>query len=220
MANSVIQALIEEKITKSGDSDRISDTEVRQVLNEINSFIQDDISYSATIPFTKLSAKMAAHTISGAITFIKNTTNAIPGAGVLLELTADGTNEPDFSDFTKAPNSQDYDNTNGAVHKIAFFYDGGDYYYSIYDGGTNPSSGSATVNGDVEEFAGDGLTTTFNIPHGLGSTPVSYSAQAASPEAQGISYVTADNTNVHVHYELAPISSLPDVVAIAWTANL
>lgn len=132
MANPVIAALIADKIAQTSGADRITDTEVRDVLNALNAFIADNISYTTAIPFTCMNGKMAPHTVSGAITFTANTTNAMPWAGVGLRLTADGTNEPDFSDFKKASTSENYDNSTGVVNVVLFWYDGVDYWYSVY----------------------------------------------------------------------------------------
>lgn len=55
-------------------------------------------------------------------------------------------------------------------------------------------------------LSGDGTATTFNIPHGVGSTPSHFDAQATTAAAGGISYVTADATNIIVHYVAAPVA--------------
>jgi hypothetical protein len=132
MANPIIAALIAEKIAQSSGADRITDTEVRDVFNALNAFIADNISYNTAIPFTCMNGNMAAHTVAGAIAFTKNTTNAVPWASVGLRLTADGVNLPDFSAFKKANSSQDYDNTSGTINTILFWFDGTDYWHTIY----------------------------------------------------------------------------------------
>lgn len=131
MANSVISNLITTNITQNGGIDRITATEVRSVLNAINSFIQDDVVYGTTIPFDKMVSKMAPHTISGPITFTKNTTGAIAGAGTILELTADGTNKPDFSAFNETSASSGWVNTSGTVNVCIFLYTGSQYLLTI-----------------------------------------------------------------------------------------
>lgn len=54
--------------------------------------------------------------------------------------------------------------------------------------------------------SGNGILTSFNIPHGLGITPIYYNAVATSAAAGNISYVTADATNIIVNYVVAPAS--------------
>lgn len=52
--------------------------------------------------------------------------------------------------------------------------------------------------------SGNGIATSFNIPHGLGTTPTYWNAVATSAPAGNISYVTADATNIIVFYSVAP----------------
>jgi hypothetical protein len=131
MANSVISNLITTNITQNGGIDRITATEVRSVLNAINSFIQDDISYGTAIPFDRMVSRMAAHTVSSPITFTKNTTGAVPGGGTILDLAADGTNIPDFSAFEESTASSGWVNTAGVVNTCIFFYTGTKWFITI-----------------------------------------------------------------------------------------
>lgn len=52
--------------------------------------------------------------------------------------------------------------------------------------------------------SGTGIATTFNVAHGLGSTPTAFTAHANSLDASNIAYTTADSTNVIIHYSIAP----------------
>jgi hypothetical protein len=131
MANSVISNLITTNITQNGGIDRITATEVRSVFNAINSFIQDDVSYGTAIPFDRMISKMTAHSITGATTFTKNTTGAIPGCGTILELTANGANVPNFSDFKETSASSGWVNTAGVVNVCLFIYTGTQYLLTI-----------------------------------------------------------------------------------------
>jgi hypothetical protein len=132
MANQIIANLITSNISQNSSTDRITDSEVRSVLNAINSFIQDDISYNTAIPFDKMVSKMAAHTVTGAINFTANSTNAVPGCGTILRLTANGTNAPTFTGFKKTSASKDFINTAGVTNVLVFIFDGVDYWYSIF----------------------------------------------------------------------------------------
>lgn len=132
MANPIITALITDKVTQSSGADRITDSEVREVLNAINAFVADSFSYTTAIPFTCMKGTMAPHTVTAPITFTKNTTNAVPRASMSLRLTADGTNIPNFSAYKKQIGSQDWDNTASVVNVCLFWYDGVDYWYCIF----------------------------------------------------------------------------------------
>jgi hypothetical protein len=63
--------------------------------------------------------------------------------------------------------------------------------------------------------SGNGSATSFNIPHGLTAAPSSFSVTANSAAAGGISYVTADATNIVVRYVAAPASGTNNLVFIA-----
>lgn len=54
--------------------------------------------------------------------------------------------------------------------------------------------------------SGDGATTTFTIAHGLGSTPVYFNVVPKNAASAGISYMTADGTNITIVYTVAPAS--------------
>lgn len=132
MANSAITNLINTNATQQGGTDRITGSEVRAIMHAINAFVEDSISYNTAITFTSMVAIMAPHTVSAAITFSKNTTGAVAGAGTLLRLTANGTNTPNFSAFKKSSASKDWNNTNGVVNVVVFFFDGVEYWYFIW----------------------------------------------------------------------------------------
>jgi hypothetical protein len=66
--------------------------------------------------------------------------------------------------------------------------------------------------------SGNGVTTTFNIAHGLAGTP-KFSIQPASQDAAGYSYATANSTNIVINYGVAPPSGTNNLT-FNWTANL
>ena len=53
--------------------------------------------------------------------------------------------------------------------------------------------------------SGDGILTSFDIPHGLGAEP-NATVMAASADAAHIAYITKDATNITVYYDVAPPS--------------
>jgi len=72
----------------------------------------------------------------------------------------------------------------------------------------NPPSGTgmnnATTRTGTAGGTGNGVTTAFVIPHGLGSVPSFANAVAANPLTAGAMSVTADATNITVNFLLAP----------------
>lgn len=55
-------------------------------------------------------------------------------------------------------------------------------------------------------FSGNGSQTAFNIPHGLGGTPLSYYAKPLTDAAGAKRTVTVTSTNIVVTYTTAPAS--------------
>ena len=71
------------------------------------------------------------------------------------------------------------------------------------------------LNGGVATFSGDGTTTSFSIPHGLGTTPTVALVGKAVAGLPDIDYWDADTTNIIVHFK-SPPSSGTDNVRIWW----
>lgn len=60
------------------------------------------------------------------------------------------------------------------------------------------------IKGGINTQTADGLTTVFNIPHTLGSTPNTYSVEAASQNSASNFSVTTNSTNLIITYPVAP----------------
>lgn len=67
--------------------------------------------------------------------------------------------------------------------------------------------------------SGNAVLTTFNIAHGLYTTPLSYSVQAASLAASALHYVTADATNLIIEYAAAPANAANNLTWV-WDASV
>lgn len=82
---------------------------------------------------------------------------------------------------------------------------------SVLGGGSATSINQASFNGD-------GVTTSFLIAHGLVGTP-KFHVTAASVDAGGWLYATADATNITVFYAVSPDVGVANVL-LNWSANL
>ena len=78
--------------------------------------------------------------------------------------------------------------------------------------------GYVTENCGTAIFSGDGETISFLIPHGLSGTPTSWSVEAASADAMGNRYVTANATHLIVTYAVPPPQGNDNVVLV-WRAE-
>jgi hypothetical protein len=160
-----------------------------------------DAPFSAAIPLTRPgSSYMAAKTVTGPLTFTA-AAGAVRGALVYLRLTADGVNLPNLSAFKEWGGSSGYDNRQGIVNQLQFFYDGSDLFYTASQAvGATPidstapvltsvsgsATGPTTANGSVTTNEGDG-TLFF-----LFST--SSVATAAVVKAAGSQAITSSGT--------------------------
>ena len=89
------------------------------------------VAYTTAVPLTTVSPIfMTQHSITSVETFTV-AANAVQGGTTFVRLIADGTNAPIFTGFTQWGGSLGYDNRNGIVNAIQFWYDGYDYWYSV-----------------------------------------------------------------------------------------
>ena len=94
-------------------------------------------------------------------------------------------------------------NAVAAPQKAQISFDSTDSQFKGFNGsqwvsfGENSSDGSFTA-------SGNGTATSFLIPHGLTARPSFFTVQATTADAANVSYVSADNTNIVVHYATAP----------------
>lgn len=89
-----------------------------------------DIAFSTAVPLSHPGqAYMPQTNVTGPMTFTP-AANAVRGALTYLRLVADGVNIPNFSAFKEWGGSLGYDNRNGIINQVQFFYDGTDAWYS------------------------------------------------------------------------------------------
>jgi len=70
--------------------------------------------------------------------------------------------------------------------------------------------------GGSASFTGDGTTTTFQIPHGLGTTPVSIAVSKGAPNLPDIDHITADSINIQVVFKAPPAAG--STIQLWWMA--
>lgn len=57
-------------------------------------------------------------------------------------------------------------------------------------------------------MSGNGVTSIFTIPHGLGQLPGYFNAVPTSPDAANIRFISANSTDIIIHYASAPANGL------------
>ena len=72
------------------------------------------------------------------------------------------------------------------------------------------------VKGGLESFTGDGATKTFQIAHGLATTPVTVIVGKGASGLPDIDYWTADETHITVEFKEPPSSG--SNILIWWIA--
>lgn len=111
-----------------------------------------DIAFSTTVPLTNGgNAYMPQQSVASVLAFSIGA-GAVKNSWVYLRLVADGTNAPTFAGMKEMGGSGGYDNRNGIVNQIQFYYDGYDYWYSattaigaVAVDATPPTANSAAV---------------------------------------------------------------------------
>lgn len=139
-----------------------------------------DIAFSASVPLTHPGAAyMAQTTVAGPLTFTP-AAGAVRGALAYLRLVADGTNAPNFSAFKEWGSSLGYDNRNGIVNQVQFFYDGTDHWYSV-----SQAVGAAPMT------APDTTAPTLSNPTSASTGPNSGNGSVTTDEGNGTLYYRA-----------------------------
>lgn len=130
--------------------------------------VDSDVAFSQSIPLTQPgTAWMPPQTVSGALSFTP-AANAVKGAFAYVRLVADGVNAPTFPGFTEEIGSAGYDNRNGIVNRIAFSYDGSDYWYVVSQAATATAAATAiTMTGPTA-----GVVSTASSNFTVALTPV------------------------------------------------
>jgi hypothetical protein len=80
----------------------------------------------------------------------------------------------------------------------------GNSYFNGTTTGISYNDLSNRVYTGTATLSGDGSATDFNIPHGLGGTPTYFGVIPTSFAASGAFYLTADATNITIHYTISP----------------
>jgi hypothetical protein len=86
-----------------------------------------------------------------------------------------------------------------------------------------PSGISSDTKSGSYAFSGNGINLFFDIPHGLIGTPSYIDVQAASKDANGISYRQALNNGntdvIRVFYDVSPPAGTNNII-LKWQAKL
>lgn len=162
--NTPALTLITDRLTRASLADKITAAELREVMAFIANQLSGDADFSVNIPFDKSVTVMAAHTITGALTFLIDPTNIVPGFGCFLALTANGVNTPNFDAFSLTNGGNGWVNDAGTVNYCAFVYTGTEYLLTIFQnvsvgtggtggggGGTTPAAPTAGVVDDTAD---------------------------------------------------------------------
>lgn len=195
-----------------------------------------DVAFSQSIPLAQPgSSYMPQQTVAGALTFTP-AASAVRGALVYLRLVANGTNIPDCTAFKQWGAGADYDNRNGIVNVIQFFYDGYDYWYSISQQAnavavapaataitmSGPTSGTVaqassnfTVTLSPSGGTSTGVTVTPTPVTGVTFNPTSVQLSTAAPSA---TFTASASTAGSYSIAVTNNGSLTNPAAIIYTA--
>jgi hypothetical protein len=98
-------------------------------------------TWAAAVPLGKRTRYMLQQTVSGVVAFtVSGSETPRAGGECYVRLIADGTNAPIFDeDMLESGASMGYDNREGIVNQIKFWYDGNDVWYAVLQA-ANPVS--------------------------------------------------------------------------------
>ncbi len=164
------------------------------------------LSVNETSPLAQLQANGTSTTLFTA--YIRNS-NTAPGTSRAL-LVEGGTNSADYSAMFRNSAGTEYFTIRGDGQLIS--KNDGTTSESLVRKSQLDTVANATKTGSSTQ-SGNGTSTSFNIPHGLGTTPTYWNAVAISQAAGNISYITANSTNIIVNYAVAPATGTNN---LAW----
>lgn len=141
-------------------------------------------TFSTTVPLSALGDTfMPPQTVSSVLAFTAGA-NPAQGARVYVRLTADGTNAPTFTGFKEWGGSLGYDNRNGIVNQVQFFYDGVDFWYSV-----SQAVGATPV------AAPDTTAPTLSSPTSAATGATTGSGSVTTNEGNGTLYYLATSNS-------------------------
>lgn len=89
------------------------------------------LPFSTAIKFNRPYTAYTTHSVSSALAFTIDISDAIAGATSRVGLIANGSDVPDLSAYTSWSGSGQYDNRSGVLNVLHFRYDGSKYFVSI-----------------------------------------------------------------------------------------
>lgn len=208
-----------DQLVKILDDTATSSTTRTWSVDKIKDKISATGTYSEIIVFNRsFLSNTVNHVIDSAIDFDADFTNAVPGAVVLLRLVADGVNEPTFAGIEKIDGFS-FNNTDGVVNYLAFFYDGISAYVNCFqklgdgvpdgpDRLVTPASFTATAISDTEiELTWGDVANEIEYELQRSADGLTGWSTIASPAINEISYInTGLVASTQYYYRLRAIS--------------
>jgi hypothetical protein len=189
--------------------------------------------FNSSITFKSFPLVMTQHVIIAPLTLSINSTDAVPGATVLMRIVADGVlaNVPKFVGSTQVTGSSGWDNTAGMVNLVQFQYDGSTYWFSIVQatGGSvvdlqQPSRVSATVSSDGSKvdilFNEDILATSLPTSVDFTGATVSSASIVNKTVTLTLSPAKVTGTTFNLAYVGSSIKDLAGNLAPSFTNSL
>lgn len=169
------------------------------------------VSFTTALPFTQ-EAYFPRYQVAGALTFTANTSGAVAGAGVEMELVANGTNVPAFTGFKEDSRSAGYLNTTGIVNSVRAWYTGVAYMYIVSRARTVTAAPRLL---SVQATAAQTLTLTYSKSLNSGTVPAltAFALTGSSGAAQSVSSVVISGTSVTLTLSRAQVASETTTVA-------
>lgn len=161
-------------------------------------------AFSTSIRLDASRVIYAAHTITAPLTISVDPTGAIPGATAILRLVSDGVNIPVFNGVKRANASAEFYNGLTIVNMIQIFYDGVDFWLSIWqeDGVVPPDITAPTLQTSVIYTATpDRINLIYS--ENLVTVPPAISAFAVNTVGKSITGITISGNTVTIIFNSA-----------------
>lgn len=173
------------------------------------------ITFSESVPFDA-HRFMPEQNVSSVLAFTISDAAPVYGSSCYVRLVADGINAPTFTDMLESGSSMGYDNRDGIVNTVSFWYDGYDYWYAIIQ----------AVDAEVQDTELRFLTLSTTTEGGNGNDGFSYTFAGFGSTANGPSrslpaaatgWVGCTLGTITAHSAILGVVTAPGGV-IGWTA--
>lgn len=159
------------------------------------------LAFSESISFASFTTIYEDKLVKSALNFTPDAIGAVAGNQTTLRLLSDSNFIPTFTGFKQSTGSSRYDNRLGILNIVTFFFDGTDYWYSVFQ--ELDATPADVTSPTLENVLLSGSTIVLTYSEELGSIAPPLTAFTFSGN-ESISGITVSGSTITVELSSAP----------------